>query len=174
MTFLFTADTHFCHSAILGHCQRPFSSSEEMDDVMIRNWNAIVQPKDDVWHLGDFAFGSTEAADRILRHLHGRKHLIWGNHDKGAVRELPQWTTSQPMAEVKVEGVRIVLLHYAMRVWNASHHGGLHLYGHSHGALPGDRQSCDVGVDAWDFRPVTLKEIQERLATLPERGGVCS
>jgi calcineurin-like phosphoesterase family protein len=54
-------------------------------------------------------------------------------------------------------------------VWNASHHGALHFYGHSHGNLPGDSQSLDVGVDCWDFRPASLAEIRARLATLPTR-----
>ena len=62
---------------------------------------------------------------------------------------------------------RVVLLHYAMKVWPRSHRGALHFYGHSHGTLPGDSQSVDVGVDCWDFRPVRLDEIRRRLATLP-------
>jgi hypothetical protein len=33
-------------------------------------------------------------------------------------------------------GQPIVLCHYAMRVWNRSHHGAWHLYGHSRGNLP--------------------------------------
>lgn len=78
------------------------------------------------------------------------------------------WASSQAYAEV-VEGDRLVLLHYAMRVWNRSGRGSLHLYGHSHGNLPGDRQSCDVGVDVFGFRPVSLAEIKHHLATLPER-----
>ncbi len=65
----------------------------------------------------------------------------------------------------------VVLSHYAFRVWNRSHHGAIHLYGHSHGNLPGDSQSCDVGVDCWGFFPVTLDEIKARIATLPRRGG---
>jgi hypothetical protein len=53
-----------------------------------------------------------------------------------------------------------VLCHYALRTWNGSHRGALRLYGHSHGGLAGDSQSVDVGVDCWDFRPVTLDEIR--------------
>ena len=30
----------------------------------------------------------------------------------------------------------VVLCHYAMRVWDRSHYGSWHLYGHSHGNLP--------------------------------------
>jgi calcineurin-like phosphoesterase family protein len=43
------------------------------------------------------------------------------------------------------------------------HRGDLHFYGHSHGTLPGTAASTDVGVDCFDFRPVTLDEIRVRL-----------
>ncbi len=169
MAVFFSADSHFGHANIICHCKRPFLSVDEMDAALIANWNSLVQPSDDVWHLGDFAFGGPEVAAGYLKRLRGRKHLIWGNHDRPTVRELPGWASSQAMAEVKVDGTRIILCHYGMRVWNAAHHGALHFYGHSHGTLPGDRQCCDVGVDVWDFRPVRLAEIRERLGTLPER-----
>ena len=170
MTTWFTADTHFGHANIIKYCNRPFADTAEMDGAMVANWNAVVQPDDDVWHLGDFAFRSMKAPQSYLERLTGRKHLIWGNHDSQQARSAPGWTSSQAMAEITVDGVRLVLLHYAMRVWPKSHYGSLHFYGHSHGNLPGDRQSCDVGVDCWDYRPVTLAEIRRRLATLPERG----
>ena len=54
--------------------------------------------------------------------------------------------------------------HYAHRVWPNFWRGDLHLYGHSHGAAPGTRTSEDVGVDCWDWRPVTLGQILERMA----------
>ena len=46
--------------------------------------------------------------------------------------------------------------------------GALHVYGHSHGKLPGNNVSLDVGVDCWNLRPVTLSEIRARLAMLPD------
>ncbi len=166
----FTSDLHLGHSQIIKHCSRPFADSREMDGALIANWNAVVQADDDVWVVGDFAFRGTKSPGSYLARLTGRKHLIHGNHDSQECREHPAWTSSQAMAELTVDGMRIVLLHYSMRVWPRSHHGSLHLYGHSHGQLPGDRQSCDVGVDAWDYRPVQLSEIRWKLATLPKRG----
>ena len=38
-------------------------------------------------------------------------------------------------------------------------------------SLPGTKRSCDVGVDAWDYRPVRLAEIlvaMDRNETWPE------
>lgn len=165
----FVSDTHFGHANIIKHCARPFSTAGEMDAAMVAQWNGVVQPDDDVWHLGDFAFRSAAATESYLRRLNGRKHLVWGNHDSEASRAAPGWASSQAYAEVTVGGQRLVLLHYAMRVWPGSRRGALHFYGHSHGKLPGDRMSCDVGVDVWGFRPVGLDEIRQYLARLPER-----
>jgi hypothetical protein len=55
----------------------------------------------------------------------------------------------------------VILCHYGMRVWPASHHGSVHFYGHSHGRLPGYGRSRDVGVDMLDvaFRPRTFAEL---------------
>ncbi len=56
----------------------------------------------------------------------------------------------------------IVMLHYSMRVWNKSHHGSWHLYGHSHGTLPDDPNSLsiDVGVDCHNYQPISYDEIK--------------
>jgi calcineurin-like phosphoesterase family protein len=169
MAIWFTSDTHFSHTNIIKYCARPFASREEMDETMVRNWNAVVGQDDTVWHLGDFSLRSSEIVAKFLIRLNGAVHLIWGNHDSKQVRKMPQWASSQPYAEIDVDGCRLVLLHYAMRVWNRAGHGAIHLYGHSHNSLPGDAQSLDVGVDAWDFRPVSLKQIKQRLALSPPR-----
>ena len=63
----FTADTHFGHANILKHeaASRPFASIEEHDEQLVQNWNAVVGPKDTVWHLGDLGWGRKEP--EILR-----------------------------------------------------------------------------------------------------------
>jgi calcineurin-like phosphoesterase family protein len=52
-------------------------------------------------------------------------------------------------AEINSNGKRITACHYALRVWNKSHHGSWHCYGHSHGTLLDDpySNSIDVGID---------------------------
>jgi calcineurin-like phosphoesterase family protein len=63
---------------------------------------------------------------------------------------------------------QVWISYYAHRVWPGMHRGHLHLYGHSHGSLPGTRTSLDVGVDCWDWAPVRLSDILKRLAATPE------
>ena len=162
----FTSDLHFGHANLIKYCNRPFNSVEDMDEAMIRNWNDRVGQNDTSYILGDFAMGRT-AIPQILARLNGNKHFIWGNHDSKQTRELPQWASSQPYLEINLDKTFIVLCHYAMKVWNRSHKGALMFYGHSHNSLTGNDQSCDVGVDAFGYKPVTLEEIKRHLKTLP-------
>jgi len=54
MKIWFTADTHLGHENVIRYNPRPFSSTAEMDEALIENWNQVVQPDDAVYHLGDF------------------------------------------------------------------------------------------------------------------------
>lgn len=167
MTVYFTADTHFGHANIINLCMRPFYNVEEMDAALIDNINSAVGTNDMLFHLGDFTLGSYALAEAYRKRIVCRNvFLIAGNHDKHSVRTagLYLWAGSYDYKEVNVAGAQIVLSHYAFRTWNGIQRGALHLYGHSHGKLPGTRQSADVGVDAWNYKPVTLPEIVERMA----------
>ena len=164
----FTADHHFGHDGIIRMCARPFSTAADMDQALIANWNAVVRPKDEVWHLGDFAHrGEPKRMRAIFDRLNGTKHLVVGNHDGADTLELP-WASRHEIAHFRNNGIRAVLCHYGMRVWPGQHRGAIHLYGHSHGRLDGTSLSLDVGVDCWNFMPIDLTEIEARLKQLPE------
>lgn len=77
----FTSDTHFGHKNILDYEKeaRPFATVEEMNETLIDNWNQTVGKRDTVYHLGDFAFGSSNIG--IASRLNGVKKLVLGNHD---------------------------------------------------------------------------------------------
>lgn len=80
---LFTADLHLGHTGIISLTNRPFSSVQEMDEVLLRNWNEKVHKNDTVYILGDLFFRNTVPASDYLEEMRGTKHLIIGNHDKG-------------------------------------------------------------------------------------------
>ena len=50
----FTSDTHFSSERTLELSKRPFKSVEEMDKILIENWNSVVGQNDTVYHIGDF------------------------------------------------------------------------------------------------------------------------
>ncbi|MBQ3404908.1 MAG: hypothetical protein IJG63_05785 [Oscillospiraceae bacterium] len=56
MSNFYIADTHFGHRNCVRFDDRPFRSIEEHDETLISNWNSVVQPRDDVFILGDFAY----------------------------------------------------------------------------------------------------------------------
>jgi calcineurin-like phosphoesterase family protein len=165
MTIFFTSDTHFGHGGALGLYQRPFASVAAMDEALIAGWNETVCPDDEVWHLGDFAIGRSEAEiAAILARLNGTKHLVAGNNDSEATQRLPAWASVAPYAELKLDGRLLVLCHYPFRSWRGKAKGSLDLHGHCHGRMKPLPRQIDVGVDVWDYRPVTLEQILEGTA----------
>ena len=56
MTVYFTADSHFGHANVIKHCNRPFTTLEEMNEALIANWNARVHKNDHVYIAGDLAW----------------------------------------------------------------------------------------------------------------------
>jgi calcineurin-like phosphoesterase family protein len=161
MAVWFTADTHFGHAGALSLYRRPFASVTEMNAAMVARWNEIVGPDDDVWHLGDFALRtSTADAAALLSALNGRKHLVTGNNDPPEITALPAWSSVQSYAEITVDTHRLILCHYAFRTWNGMSKGALNLHGHSHGRLKSLPRQTDVGVDAWDFRPIAVNRMR--------------
>ena len=171
MTTWLYADPHFFHASMLKFCPetRPYASVEEMNDAMAASFRKIVKSGDDVICLGDFAHrAESKALRRLFDSLPGRKHLIIGNHDGPETQALP-WESVRDVAYVTIDSTYCVLAHYPWRSWPRMKRGALMLYGHHHGRLRGDNQSCDVGVDVFGPAPTRLNQIKAYMATLPPR-----
>jgi calcineurin-like phosphoesterase family protein len=141
-----------------------------MDKALVDNWNSVVTPQDVVYHLGDFAFGrgtTTEYVSKLAKQLHGNIHLINGNHEKLAHSIPWRFGSIKDCAEIEVENQSIILFHYGMRTWHHDLRGAWHLYGHSHSTLPPYGKSFDVGVDSWNFYPVSFVGIKAAMDLRP-------
>jgi calcineurin-like phosphoesterase family protein len=161
----FTGDLHYGHDNIIRYCDRPFKDSKEMNEVLINNWNSVVGKEDLIWVLGDFSLSRDQITiNRILEKLNGYKNLIIGNHDSKACINSNHWDWVGNLTDIVWQKQNIVLCHYAMRVWNQSHRGSWMLYGHSHSALPEENVlSFDVGIDAWNYTPVSFDQIKRKI-----------
>jgi calcineurin-like phosphoesterase family protein len=94
---------------------------------------------------------------------------VRGNHDDWRlISGFTCFASVQERAQTRVNGNTIILDHYAGRAWNKSHHGSYLFYGHSHGGMPPFGRSLDVGVDCWDYRPVTFDQCVARLKEVGE------
>ena len=151
----------------------PFRDAEHMDTVLIENMWKVVQSEDDLWIVGDFAFGpkAKEAIyiEGIFGQLPGaRKHLIVGNHDLEPTLALP-WDSVSQLAEVRDGPYKQAhtLCHYPMITWNHARRQALHMFGHVHNNWAGSHNAINVGVDQWDFMPVSFDQIARRARKLP-------
>ncbi len=178
MPIFFTADHHFGHSNIIKFENRPFSDANEMDETLIKKWNQKIGPKDQVFHLGDVSLRRPEKTKKILDRLNGKIYLIRGNHDKSVLKPICkdrfEWIKDYHFMKVP-NGPAIVLMHYCLRVWEKKHYDSWHLFGHSHSNLPEveGELALNVGVDCWEYSPVSFDEIssrmEEKLSTWEER-----
>ncbi len=182
----FTSDLHLGHVSAIEFSKRPFTNIKEMNDLLIQNINDTVGVKDELWILGDFAYRVSREDVRQLRNRIRCKqvHLIIGNHDKDYSDD-GIFQSIQHYKELKTEYGRFVLFHYPILEWNAAHYGTVHLHGHIHstgeynsnnlskkyidrfpdGHSPGKEglnlRIYDVGVDANDYKPISLGRIVE-------------
>lgn len=76
------SDTHFDHENIIKYTGRPFSDAEEMNEILLSNWNNTVHKGDRVCFLGDMAFGrGSKPKEYWLGRLNGSITYVRGNHD---------------------------------------------------------------------------------------------
>lgn len=169
----FTADTHFYHSNVINLNGRPFENLDDMHKTMIRNWNAYVSDRDEIYILGDFIHkGTGLEANEVLKKLKGKKYLIRGNHDKylndeGFDPQAFEWIKDYYVLDYKKR--KFVLFHYPILEWAGYFGDAIHLYGHVHNSskdpsqkdrltILGDR-AYNVGVDVNHYFPISIETI---------------
>ncbi len=167
----FTSDLHLGHHNIIRLCDRPFSTVEEMDETLIRNWNSKVTNGDTVYILGDLFFRNERPAEEYLKLLKGKKHLIIGNHDKDWIKKcaLEDHFESVNNLHFLNDGKRqMTLCHYPMMSWPHMVRTYM-VFGHIHGNTDADywplicknELMLNAGVDINGFMPVTFEEMVE-------------
>lgn len=167
----FVSDLHFWHKNAIVYTNRPFVTPEEMNEKLIENWNKTVHQNDEVYILGDVTMVRPARATEIIARLKGRKYLLMGNHDYFARQKQfdpaacgIEWV--KMYNELHWQNRTFVLCHYPFVAWNKDSHGSYNLHGHLHSPVEynlanreNGRHQFDVGVDANDFRPVSIEEI---------------
>lgn len=181
----FTSDWHLGHTNILQYCDRPFRDTQAMDDSIINHANALLSPEDELWILGDLAFGPIEETLRRFQELHSRVILVTGNHDRphpsfNSRQDKDGWLTMYATltgAHEIINGNTIITLadgtkaHVSHFPRIAEDHDpsqvdkfapyrppmdGLPvIHGHTHGLWRQKGDHVDVGIDAWGGQMVS-------------------
>lgn len=162
----FSADYHLNHANIIRYCKRPFKNVEEMNKSIIKNHNARVKEGDMFFHIGDFCFrnspggkageGGVHKAEHFLGQLNGIKIMLKGNHDGNNSLKTP----IEKMV-LRYGGKRMNLVHNPI---HADSDYEINLVGHVHEKwkfkkLNEKSVMINVGVDVWNFKPVSFEEI---------------
>lgn len=174
---------------------RDFNDEQEMSKELVNQINKHVKEDDVLFHLGDWSFGGIDNIWNFRKQINCKNiHLILGNHDhhiehnkilpniyyynknilEGSVAEKmfddlvraqQLFSSVQHVKSITIDKNKFFLSHFAHRVWDKSHHGVIHLYGHSHASIDDNwGKSMDVGVDnayklLGAYRPFYLEEI---------------
>lgn len=172
----FSADSHFGHRNIIRYCDRPFDSVDQMDAELIDNWNSVVQKDDKIYYLGDFSL-DLQRMHQVVPLLNGKIHLIAGNHDlchsshksAGAntkrYREAGFVEVCQEMT-LEIAGEKVLCNHLPyyspddpdtrFEELKPSDEGLWLLHGHVHQRWKTKERQINVGVDVWDYFPVSM------------------
>ena len=131
----YIADLHFGHENIIRFDKRSFDCVEEMDAILVNNWNLSVNKGDTVYILGDFCWGKEPEWIKILDLLNGNKVLIRGNHDlKQMSRSLKdKFLYIKERHEISDCGKKLILSHYPELAYKSSYNPNVFmLHGHVH------------------------------------------
>jgi calcineurin-like phosphoesterase family protein len=147
-----TGCTHFGHHNIIRLANRPFGSVEEMDEILIENWNKTVKPEDTVVHHGDFSYKGGKRPEDYLSKLNGTIIRIRGNHDQ------KNWGYSD--YEFVYKNVKVVCYHYPIEEWNGYFRGAIHTHCHTHKpVLKSAERRFNVTVEACEYKPISIDEL---------------
>ena len=183
MKTFFTSDQHFGHANIIKYCPiRQFSSVEEMNEALVKNFNTLVSEDDVTYHLGDFSL-SLQPMLTYLPRLRGTHHLICGNHDKCHPTEKKEakrqefeteylkagFSSVQNELTLKLDGIDFLLCHFPytgdhtamdrFEKYRPKDEGKILLHGHVHELYRVRDRCINVGVDVWDQKPVESSAI---------------
>lgn len=137
MKTYFISDTHFGCSDML-RVRRDYETVDEMDRVLIDNWNVVVSEEDEVYILGDIVDDKSDGVLKYVEMLNGHKHLIIGNHDQTWIDEMnPACQLFDSISHYKIvelDGYILTMCHYPMLEWfeHQKRDNSFHLHGHIH------------------------------------------
>jgi calcineurin-like phosphoesterase family protein len=160
MKIFFTSDTFFGRK--LSSAERGFSSVEEMDDVLIENWNSKVGSNDLVYHLGNFAWDPISAESSII-HLNGRIHFIGGSYDQH-MSEVSLIKSNRHFLLPSISYLpkeHIVLTHWPLLDWPEKKKGSLHIHGGLIKSNIQDGYRFNASVDNWSLSPVDMDSLKD-------------
>lgn len=150
-------DTHFGHKNIIEYESRPFQDTDEMDRIIIKNWNKTVSKGDIVYHMGDVSFKGVTLTRAIMNGLNGRKFLIKGNHDIGSNDKYINIGFEKVYDKPIILHDFIIMSHAPLYLRNLSPF--INIHGHIHSKRSPSEDHFNVSVEWINYTPLLLDSI---------------
>jgi calcineurin-like phosphoesterase family protein len=156
----FISDLHLGHENIIKICGRPFSTVEEMNETLIKNWNKVVKNDDKVFFLGDFAFGDKHFIAESVKKLNGQKSIILGNHDRKQPRFYEDWGFVFASRFPIIYDQFVICSHKPVFLEVNSPY--VNIYGHLHQHNYGDKEHYfNCSVEQIGYTPIDYEDIKK-------------
>jgi calcineurin-like phosphoesterase family protein len=151
----FTADWHLWHENMLHLCNRPFNKCNQLHRKLLYNHNAVINPDDTLYIVGDVYWkDNINELRRIIENYNGQKVLILGNHDRLKPFDYLDAGFFQVATCLQVE--EFMLVHDPAEA--CCYPNMPYICGHVHTLFKKQRNALNVGVDIWDYKPVSIEQ----------------
>ena len=157
----FTSDQHYHHDRIIEYCNRPFKHTRDMDNTILHRYNSRVTDDDVVYFIGDLfdlQLGKNlYIVERMINKLKGTKILILGSHD--FLKPFEYVELGFQSVHTSLQVMDFILVHDP--AVSCIDRSKPFLCGHVHTLFKVQKNVINVGVDVWNFFPVSLTQIVE-------------
>lgn len=173
----FSSDLHLLHNRDFIYKARGFSTIEEMNKTILKNFNEMITSEDDLYLLGDTILGGPNTIDKgieLINKLNGKLHLVWGNHCTLNRQQALKEQCNNVIEIVGYAGMlrykkwHFYMSHFPTNTTNFDDYKKpfkqriLNLHGHTHSKEKFNQYgSYNVAVDAHNCYPVSIDKIIE-------------
>jgi len=139
----FMGDLHYQHRNVIDLDLRPFSSLDEMEEYIENELVSVLDSECTLFDLGDMFFGTRENKfQKLISKIPCPIYKIFGNHDKQDFflkhgkyfKGFYDILSLMLKTEDKID-YKITLSHFPIIDFPYMYHGGLSIFGHTHGHL---------------------------------------
>lgn len=149
-----TADLHFGHGRVVK--MRPWKNADRHDNALIKNMREVVGDDDTLIIVGDLTLAGRDRRDyvaSIVRRLPGKKCLVYGNYDKFMPLQYVDMGFMQATTSLVIGDAMVAHDPAWAELWPTDKP---FICGHVHSLFRSLDSVVNVGVDAWNYKPVLL------------------
>jgi calcineurin-like phosphoesterase family protein len=133
-----------------------------MDAQIIANMNKVIHNSDTLYILGDFSFHPERYYDKIK----GKKILLKGNHDSNKCKKYFDEVYDQ--LNINIGEFKCLLSHYPLN----NDRVDFVITAHVHEKWLVNGNNVNIGVDQWNFEPVSEEKLYKFLRDLNDKNRI--